>query len=349
VQLRKSIRCLLDGREESEVMTRSRLVQERLFATEWWRRARWVFVYIAMSVEVDTTPIVTRAYREGRQVAIPRIEGEEITFYRYEGRTRGLIPNQFGILEPDPDWLTVDPRGLAEGPLLILAPGLAFDRRLRRIGRGKGYYDRFLARARSGPLECLVIKSAIEIALERTQGVEADKEALEANRFITEGKKAVSRFLSEDGVDLKALLAGYQGKQAGWVREGVFQALSANVRLPFDEMALLGAKKAGKGFQALASDPKKLTRLSAQMEQFLEDYLAERRRLVEAVEKKYAPVLRQKEEEMSRQMGQRVRLDPAMDPQFQKLLRDNLAMLEERYSEVLEQVRQELRKLCEEK
>jgi len=157
MRLRREIRCLLDGREESELITRSRLVQERLFATEWWRRARWVFVYIAMSVEVDTTPIVTRAYREGRQVAIPRIEGEEITFYRYEGRTRGLVPNQFGILEPDPQWLPVEPRELAEGPLLILAPGLAFDRSLRRIGRGKGYYDRFLARARSGPQECLVV------------------------------------------------------------------------------------------------------------------------------------------------------------------------------------------------
>jgi len=156
-QMRKTIRCLLDEREESEVITRSRLVQERLFATDWWRRARWVFVYIAMSVEVDTTPIVTRAYREGRQVAIPRIEGEQITFYRYEGRTRGLVPNQFGILEPDPQWVAVEPQLLAEGPLLILAPGLAFDRSLRRIGRGKGYYDRFLAKARSGPQECLVV------------------------------------------------------------------------------------------------------------------------------------------------------------------------------------------------
>jgi 5-formyltetrahydrofolate cyclo-ligase len=156
-RLRKDIRCLLDGWEASELITRSRLVQERLFATEWWRRARWVFAYIAMSVEVDTTPIVTRAYREGRQVAIPRIEGEEIIFYRYEGRTRGLVPNQFGILEPDPQWLPVEPRELTEGPLLILAPGLAFDRSLRRIGRGKGFYDRFLARSRSGPQECLVV------------------------------------------------------------------------------------------------------------------------------------------------------------------------------------------------
>jgi 5-formyltetrahydrofolate cyclo-ligase len=156
-KLRQTVRCLLDAREESEVRTRSRLVQERLFATEWWRRARWVFIYIAMAVEVDTTPIVIRAYREGRKVAIPRIEGGEITFYRYEGRTRGLIPNQFGILEPDPEWVAVDPRELAEGPLLILAPGLAFDRSLRRIGRGKGFYDRFLARVRSGPQQCRVV------------------------------------------------------------------------------------------------------------------------------------------------------------------------------------------------
>jgi hypothetical protein len=193
------------------------------------------------------------------------------------------------------------------------------------------------------------IKSALEIALERTKGVEADKEALAANQFITEGKKAVSRYLSEDNVDLKQALAGYGGKESAWVKEGIFQALSANLKLPYDELALVATRKAGKGFAALVADPKKLSRLLVQMEQFLADYLQERHRLVEAVEKKYAPVLRQKEEEMSRQMGARVRIDPAMDPQFQKLLRDNLALLEERYGEVLEQVRQELRKMCEEK
>jgi hypothetical protein len=191
------------------------------------------------------------------------------------------------------------------------------------------------------------IKSALEIALERTKGVEADKEALAANQFITEGKKAVSRYLSEDNLDLKQALAGYGGKEAAWVKEGIFQALSANLKLPYDELALMATKKAGKGFTALVNDPKKLGRLLVQMEQFLADYLQERHRLVEAVEKKYAPMLRQKEEEMSRQMGARVKIDPAMDPQFQKLLRDNLALLEERYGEVLEQVRQELRKMCE--
>ena len=148
-QMRRSLRGRLELLDERQILARSAAVHERLFATPWWSEARWVFVYLAMPGEVDTGPVVIRAYREGRQVAIPRIEGEEIIFYRYEGRTRELIPNQFGILEPDPQWISVDPLALQAGPLLVLCPGLGFDRGLRRIGRGKGYYDRFLARLRA--------------------------------------------------------------------------------------------------------------------------------------------------------------------------------------------------------
>lgn len=192
-----------------------------------------------------------------------------------------------------------------------------------------------------------VIKSALEIALERTKDVEADREALEANQYITEGKKAVSRFFSEDSVDLKELIGKFDARHQARVREGVFQALSANLKLPMDEMSLLQSRKAGKAFSAIVSDPKRLAKLLGQMEQFLEDYLQERKRVLDAVEKKYAPVLRQKEDEMSRQVGARVKIDPAMDPGFQKLLRENLAILEERYGEVLNQVRQELRRMSE--
>ena len=96
-----------------------------------------------------------------------------------------------------------------------------------------------------------VIKSALEIALERTQNVEANKEALEANTYATEGKKAVSKFLSEESVDLKKLLDGFDKKHLAHVKEGAVQALLANLKLPADEMSLLQSKKAGKGFHAL--------------------------------------------------------------------------------------------------
>jgi 5-formyltetrahydrofolate cyclo-ligase len=161
-QLRKDIRCRLERLDEGQILAKSGAVHERLFDSRWWSEARWAFVYIAMPGEVETAPVVARAYREGRRVAVPRIEGEEITFYRYEGRTRELIPNQFGILEPDPLWIPVDPLALEEGPLLVLCPGLGFDRGLRRIGRGKGYYDRFLARLRAGSLPSRAVGLAFQ-------------------------------------------------------------------------------------------------------------------------------------------------------------------------------------------
>ena len=189
------------------------------------------------------------------------------------------------------------------------------------------------------------IKSALEIALERTQDVEANKEALEANTFVTEGKKAVSKFLSEDDFDLKKLLEGFDKKQLRHVKEGALQALLANLKLPVDEMSLLQSRKAGKGFYALVADGKHLGKLLNQMEQFLGDFLQERKRVVEAVEQRFHPILRQKEQAMSQQVGARVKIDPAMDPDFQKMLRENMTILEDRYNEVLSRAKQELRRL----
>lgn len=191
------------------------------------------------------------------------------------------------------------------------------------------------------------IKSALEIALERTQDVEANKEALEANTLVTEGKKAVSKFLSEDDVDLKKLLESFDKKQLRHVKEGALQSLLANLKLPVDEMSLLQSKKAGKGFHALVADSKHLGKLLNQMEQFLGDFLQERKRVVEAVEQRFQPILQQKEQAMSQQVGARVKIDPAMDPDFQKMLRENMTILEDRYNEVLSRAKQELRRLSE--
>ena len=142
---------------------------------------------------------------------------------------------------------------------------------------------------------------------------------------------------------MKALLT----KHFRHAKDGALQALLANLKLPADEMALLQSKKAGKGFYALVADSKHLGKLLNQMEQFLEDFLQERKRVVEAVEQRFQPILQQKEQAMSQQVGARVKIDPSMDPDFQKLLRDNMTILEDRYKQVLDRVKGELRRLSE--
>ena len=190
------------------------------------------------------------------------------------------------------------------------------------------------------------IRSAWEIAQERTRDVAPDKEALQANTFMTEGKKAASKFFTEEETDLKELLKSYDKTQLVHVRQGLLEALLANLKLPADELALKQSRRAGQGLYAVVRDEKRLEKLLNQMQQFLEEYLEERKRLIQAVEQQYEPILRRKEEELAKQMGSRVKLDPSMDPEFIKLLRQNMAHLEERYDQVLQQVKEEIQRMA---
>ena len=70
------------------------------------------------------------------------------------------------------------------------------------------------------------IKSALELALEHTQGIQGDKETLKANELKNKGKLLASVFLNpneqKDGKDPISQLKSFSGKELGWVKEGFF-------------------------------------------------------------------------------------------------------------------------------
>jgi 5-formyltetrahydrofolate cyclo-ligase len=96
-----------------------------------------------MECEIDTRPLLDTAFRAGKRIFVPRIEGENMTFIRIESPDGPWLTGPYGIREP-----IIDDSGRlspADFPALIIVPGLAFDRSGGRLGRGKGYYDRFFA------------------------------------------------------------------------------------------------------------------------------------------------------------------------------------------------------------
>ena len=186
------------------------------------------------------------------------------------------------------------------------------------------------------------IKSALQIALERTKSVEVNKESVEANKFQKEGKSLVSKFLDDTTVNLGEGLKKYDKKQVQWVKEGIFQVLLANLVLPQEQLALKKARRVGEAFFLVIRDKRLLKSIFTQLESFFEEYIGEKERLRESLVQQYTPRLRQKEEELSKKMGGPVNIDVNSDPEFVSLLRKALSQLDDRYQAVLNQVKDQL-------
>ncbi|MCH5330673.1 MAG: 5-formyltetrahydrofolate cyclo-ligase [Alistipes sp.] len=120
-------------------LSASRAIFSRVSELPCFGSAVVVGVYASLPDEPLTAEIL-REWSRCKTVAVPRVEGESINFYRYDAER--CVRGAFGIMEPAPD---AEPVSAGELDLLIV-PGVAFTREGVRLGRGGGFYDRFLAR-----------------------------------------------------------------------------------------------------------------------------------------------------------------------------------------------------------
>lgn len=106
-----------------------------------YRDSHHIAAFYPLKGEPNLLPIIEELAREGR-LLLPRCEGEGImNFYKVANLKKDLVPGHFGIMEPR--------EGLEkfQGEIRVfLVPGVKFNWDGSRIGHGKGYYDRFLAK-----------------------------------------------------------------------------------------------------------------------------------------------------------------------------------------------------------
>ena len=122
---------------------KSAAVLEKLRRLAEFRESKVLMFYAATDQEVDTKPLLESALREGRCVVVPRIDRKAGSLVPVKIRDAGkdLVAGSYGILEPREELARPFDPGQID---LVLVPGVAFDKSGRRLGRGKGYYDRFL-------------------------------------------------------------------------------------------------------------------------------------------------------------------------------------------------------------
>ncbi len=127
-----------------KVQNMSQKICDHLIRMDFFQQAETVCFYYPLGNEASLLTVAGEALRMGKQVAFPRTEGDQIRFYPVD-HLSDFREGRFHVMEPTGS-KPLDVAALhAQAPLLILVPGVVFDRSRNRMGYGKGFYDRYLA------------------------------------------------------------------------------------------------------------------------------------------------------------------------------------------------------------
>lgn len=150
-RLRKEIRAVLAEMTPEAACDKSSLACEKLVALEEFHDASVVMVYLDIPNEVDVAHVVHAAWREDKAVLVPKViwDHKHMKAVEIYSLKSGLVETPQGLREP--------PEGKSwpiERIDFIVVPALAYDFSGNRLGRGGGFYDRFLGSEKLRAVTC---------------------------------------------------------------------------------------------------------------------------------------------------------------------------------------------------
>lgn len=198
-----------------------------------------------------------------------------------------------------------------------------------------------------------IIKTALEIALEKTETVKSDKSSIDQFDAKQKGKKLANTFLaagnSGGDINLEEELKKAPDNIKESLRQGIFDVLITQITLPGAKDDEARLERLGKGFSVIIKS-KEFSAMYGQLTQLFARYLQESVQYEQMIRQQYAPKLRQKEkeEEVSRRLGREVRIDPFQDPEFVAFYNQHMNAIKGNYEPVLEQAKTEIKRMFNE-
>ncbi len=149
--MRARLRARLRAIPADELHARSGAACRRLCETARFADAEALMIFLPLTHEVDARPIAVRAWQEAKTVTVPLVSYDQRRMMPLAIRSLAepMEADRYGVRTPI-DGEPIPPEMID----LVVVPGLAFDLEGRRIGRGGGFYDRFLAQPAFGGWSC---------------------------------------------------------------------------------------------------------------------------------------------------------------------------------------------------
>jgi len=150
-EIRKALRAKLASITEAQRHTKSIAACGNLIRTPEFKAARTVMLYLSTPTEIETAPLALRCWQDGKTVVVPKVSWDQRRMLPVEitSLQTGMTTTGPGIKEPIAG--KTIPTDYID---LVVVPGLGFTPTGHRIGRGMGFYDRFLAQSDFSGLSC---------------------------------------------------------------------------------------------------------------------------------------------------------------------------------------------------
>jgi len=174
---REMIKQKLSTIDEHTYQKWSSQIANELFQSKDWKKANTIGITISRGREVDTTQIIEQAWKEGKNIAVPKCyPNDKQMKFRYIRSFNQLESVYFGLLEPI--IRETEPCEQHEIDLLIV-PGIVFDQYGYRIGYGGGYYDRYLTSFEKNTL-------SLAFSCQMVDKVPTEKHDIRVSKIVTE-------------------------------------------------------------------------------------------------------------------------------------------------------------------
>lgn len=136
-KVRQAVRAEIAKLPTEERTTLSSQIFSKIAALKEVEEASVIALFVSLPDEPQTADFIEQLLLQNRRVVVPRIEGEVMNFYDI---SEGVTTGAFGIMEP----VATTPIAPSEIDVMVV-PGVAFTQLGARLGRGKGFYDKYLS------------------------------------------------------------------------------------------------------------------------------------------------------------------------------------------------------------
>jgi len=191
-----------------------------------------------------------------------------------------------------------------------------------------------------------LIKSALEIAMEKSQDLKVDKDELQRQELYKKARALGGQaLLDSDGPDklaqsLQEKKKELDRKSLEIFRQGVLESLLNRISLSLNVEDPTEIERLFLSLDHTCS--RKVSPMRSPLEQLLKQYQEEILGLRDAIEAQLGPRLRQRAEQMAMQTGQRANYSPERDPDFIRIFNQNLEQLKEHYQKSLDQIKADI-------